>query len=103
MTELKIEMSTAASSSPNRTAEREKFLEEYGRNMARLLDTAEGFIALQELLSGDESRDVHLTDSGRSGLALILKLLGDEAMDAWGSLPTVGGMERLLQEGPRHE
>lgn len=100
MTELKIEMSTAASSSPNRTAE--KFLEEYGRNMSRLLDTAEGFIALQELLSGDESRDVHLTDSGRSGLALILKLLGDEAMDAWGSLPTVGGMERLLQEG-RHE
>lgn len=102
MTELKIEMSTAVSSTPNRTAEREAFLEEYGRNMSRLLDTAEGFIALQELLSGDESRDVHLTDSGRSGLALILKLLGDEAMDAWGSLPTVGGMERLLQEG-RHE
>ena len=27
MTELKIEMSTAASSTPNRTAEREEFLE----------------------------------------------------------------------------
>ena len=101
MTELKIEMSTAVS--PNRTAEREAFLEEYGRNMSRLLDTAEGFIALQELLSGDESRDVHLSDSGREGLALILKLLCDETMDAYCSLPAVQYLGRLLQEGPRHE
>ena len=103
MTELKIEMSTAVSSTPNRTAEREAFLEEYGRNMSRLLDTAEGFIALQELLFSDVTRDVHLSDSGRSGLALILKLLGDEAIDAYCSLPAVQDIERLLQEGPRHE
>ena len=103
MTELKIEMSTAASSTPNRTAEREAFLEEYQRNMFRLCEASEGFFAIQELLSSDETRDVHLSDSGREGLALILKLLGDEAMDAWSSLPTAQDMERLLQEGPRHE
>ena len=103
MTELKIEMSTAASSTPNRTAEREEFLEEYGRNMNRLCEASEGFIALQELLSGNVTREVHLSDSGREGLALILKLLGDEAIDAWSSLPTAQDMERLLQEGPRHE
>ena len=102
MTELKIEMSTAVSSTPNRTAEREAFLEEYGRNMSRLLDTAEGFIALQELLSGDESRDVHLSDSRREGLALVLKLLGDEAMAAWSSLPCAFELQGLLQGG-RHE
>ncbi len=103
MTELKIEMSTAASSTPNRTAEREAFLEEYQRNMFRLCEASEGFIALHELLSSDETRDVHLSDPGREGLALILKLLGDEAIDAWSSLPTAQDMERLLQEGPRHE
>ena len=103
MTELKIEMSTAASSTPNRTAEREEFLEEYGRNMNRLCEASEGFIAIQELLSSDVTRDVHLSDSGREGLALILKLLGDEAIDAWSSLPAVQDMERLLQEGSRHE
>lgn len=103
MTELKIEMSTAASSTPNRTAEREAFLEEYQRNMFRLCEASEGFIAIQELLSSDETRDVHLSDPGREGLALILKLLGDEAIDAWSSLPTAQDMERLLQEGPRHE
>ena len=103
MTELKIEMSTAASSTPNRTAEREEFLEEYGRNMNRLCEASEGFIALQELLSGNVTREVHLSDSGREGLALILKLLGDEALDAWGCLPNVWEMKRLLQEGPRHE
>ena len=103
MTELKIEMSTAASSTPNRTAEREEFLEKYGRNMNRLCEASEGFIAIQELLSSDVTRDVHLSDSGREGLALILKLLGDEAIDAWSSLPAVWEMKRLLQEGPRHE
>ena len=103
MTELKIEMSTAASSTPNRTAEREAFLEEYQRNMFRLCEASEGFIALHELLSSDETRDVHLSDPGREGLALILKLLGDEAIDAWSSLPTAQDVERLLQEGPRHE
>ena len=103
MTELKIEMSTAASSTPNRTAEREAFLEEYQRNMFRLCEASEGFIAIQELLSSDVTREVHLSDSGREGLALILKLLGDEALDAWCSLPTAQDMERLLQEGPRHE
>lgn len=103
MTELKIEMSTAASSTPNRTAEREAFLEEYQRNMSRLCVASEGFIAIQELLSSDVTRDVHLSDPGREGLALILKLLGDEAIDAWSSLPTAQDMERLLQEGPRHE
>ena len=103
MTELKIEMSTAASSTPNRTAEREAFLEEYQRNMFRLCEASEGFIALHELLSSDETRDVHLSDPGREGLALILKLLGDEAIDAWSSLPTAQDMERLLQEGPSHE
>lgn len=103
MTELKIEMSTAASSTPNRTAEREAFLEEYQRNMFRLCEASEGFFAIQELLSSDETRDVHLSDPGREGLALILKLLGDEAIDAWSSLPTAQDMERLLQEGPRHE
>lgn len=103
MTELKIEMSTAASSTPNRTAEREAFLEEYQRNMFRLCEASEGFIALHELLSSDETRDVHLSDPGREGLALILKLLGDEVIDAWSSLPTAQDMERLLQEGVRHE
>ena len=103
MTELKIEMSTAASSTPNRTAEREEFLEEYGRNMNRLCEASEGFIAVQELLSSDVTREVHLSDSGREGLALILKLLGDEVIDAWSSLPAVWEMKRLLQEGPRHE
>ena len=103
MTELKIEMSTAASSTPNRAAEREELLEEYGRNTSRLLNAAEGIVALQELLSGNVTREVHLSDSGREGLALILKLLGDEVIDAWCSLPTVLDMERLLQEGPRHE
>lgn len=103
MTELKIEMSTAASSTPNRTAEREAFLEEYQRNMFRLCEASEGFIAIQELLSSDETRDVHLSDSGREGLALILKLLGDEVIDAWSSLPAVWEMKRLLQEGPHHE
>ena len=103
MTELKIEMSTAASSTPNRAAEREEFLEEYKKNMNRLCEASEGFIALQELLSGNVTREVHLSDSGREGLALILKLLGDEAIDAWSSLPTAQDMERLLQEGPRHE
>lgn len=103
MTELKIEMSTAASSTPNRTAEREEFLEEYKKNMNRLCEASEGFIAVQELLSSDETREVHLSDSGREGLALILKLLGDEVIDAWSSLPAVWEMKRLLQEGPRHE
>lgn len=103
MTELKIEMSTAVSSTPNRTAEREELLEKYDRNRFRLLNAAEGIVALQELLSGDESRDVHLSDSGREGLDLILKLLGDEAIDAWSSLPAAQDIERLLQEGPRHE
>ena len=103
MTELKIEMSTAASSTPNRAAEREAFLEEYQRNMFRLCEASEGFIAIQQLLSSDVTREVHLSDSGREGLALILKLLGNEALDAWGSLPTAQGIERLLQEGPRHE
>ena len=103
MTELKIEMSTAASSTPNRTAEREEFLEAYRKNMNRLCEASEGFIAIQELLSSDVTRDVHLSDSGREGLALILKLLGDEALDAWCCLPTAQDMERLLQEGPRHE
>ena len=103
MTELKIEMSAAASSTPNRAAEREAFLEEYQRNMFRLCVASEGFIALHELLSSDATRDVHLSDSGREGLALVLKLLGDEAMAAWSSLPTAQDMERLLQEGPRHE
>lgn len=104
MTELKIEMSTAASSTPNRTAEREEFLEAYRKNMNRLCEASEGFIAIQELLSSsDVTRDVHLSDSGREGLALILKLLGDEAIDAWCSLPTAQDIERLLQEGPRHE
>ncbi len=103
MTELKIEMSTAASSTPNRAAEREEFLEEYKKNMNRLCEASEGFIAIQELLSSDVTREVHLSDSGREGLALILKLLGDEALDAWCSLPTAQDMERLLQEGPRHE
>ena len=104
MTELKIEMSTAASSTPNRAAEREEFLEEYGRNMNRLCEASEGFIAIQELLSSsDVTREVHLSDSGREGLALILKLLGDEVIDAWSSLPAVREMKRLLQEGPRHE
>ena len=104
MTELKIEMSTAASSTPNRAAEREEFLEEYGRNINRLCEASEGFIAIQELLSSsDVTREVHLSDSGREGLALILKLLGDEVIDAWSSLPAVWEMKRLLQEGPRHE
>lgn len=103
MTDLKIEMSTAASSTPNRAAEREAFLEEYQRNMSRLCVASEGFIALHELLSSDATRDVHLSDSGREGLALILKLLGDEVIDAWSSLPAVWEMKRLLQEGPRHE
>ena len=103
MTELKIEMSTAASSTPNRAAEREEFLEEYERNMNRLCEASEGFIAIQELLSSDVTREVHLSDSGREGLALILKLLGDEVIDAWSSLPAVWEMKRLLQEGPRHE
>lgn len=104
MTELKIEMSTAASSSTrNPAAEREAFLEEYGRNMNRLCVASEGFIALHELLSSDATRDVHLSDLGREGLAVILKMLGDEAMDALGSLPAVWEMKRLLQEGPRHE
>ena len=71
--------------------------------MFRLCEASEGFIALHELLSSDETRDVHLSDPGREGLALILKLLGDEAIDAWSSLPTAQDMERLLQEGPRHE
>ena len=104
MTELKIEMSTAVSSTPNRTAEREAFLEEYQRNMFRLCEASEGFIAIQELLSSsDVTQDIHLSDSGREGLALILKLLGNEALDAWCSLPTAQDIERLLQEGPRHE
>ena len=103
MTELKIEMSTAASSTPNRAAEREEFLEEYKKNMNRLCEASEGFIAVQELLSSDVTREVHLSDSGREGLALILKLLGDEVIDAWSSLPAVWEMKRLLQEGPRHE
>lgn len=103
MTELKIEMSTAASSTPNRAAEREEFLEEYERNMNRLCEASEGFIAIQELLSSDVTREVHLSDSGREGLALILKLLGDEVIDAWSSLPAVWEMKRLLQEGPHHE
>ena len=103
MTELKIEMSTAASSTPNRTAEREEFLEAYRKNMNRLCEASEGFIAVQELLSSDVTREVHLSDSGREGLALILKLLGNEALDAWCSLPTAQDMKRLLQEGPRHE
>ena len=103
MTELKIEMSTAASSTPNRAAEREAFLEEYQRNMFKLCEASEGFIAIQELLSSDVTREVHLSDSGREGLALILKLLGDEALDAWSSLPAVWEMKRLLQEGPHHE
>ena len=103
MTELKIEMSTAASSTPNRTAEREEFLEAYRKNMNRLCEASEGFIAIQELLSSDVTREVHLSDSGREGLALILKLLGDEVIDAWSSLPAVWEMKRLLQEGPHHE
>ena len=103
MTELKIEMSTAASSSTrNRAAEREAFLEEYQRNMSRLCVASEGFIAIQELLSSDVTREVHLSDSGREGLALILKLLGDEAMDAWNSLPCAFELQGLL-EGGRHE
>ena len=102
MTELKIEMSTAASSTPNRAAEREEFLEEYGRNMNRLCVASEGFIALHELLSSDATRDVHLSDSGREGLALVLKLLGDEAMAAWSSLPCAFELQGLLQGG-RHE
>ncbi len=103
MTELKIEMSTAASSSTrNRAAEREAFLEEYQRNMSRLCVASEGFIALHELLSSDATRDVHLSDSGREGLALVLKLLGDEAMAAWSSLPCAFELQGLLQGG-RHE
>ena len=102
MTELKIEMSTAASSTPNRTAEREEFLEEYKKNMNRLCEASEGFIAIQELLSSDVTREVHLSDSGREGLALILKLLGDEAMAAWSSLPCAFELQGLLQGG-RHE
>ena len=100
MTELKIEMSTAASSSTrNRAAEREAFLEEYQRNMSRLCVASEGFIAIQELLSSDVTREVHLSDSGREGLALVLKLLGDEAIDAWGCLPNVWEMKKLLRGG----
>ena len=102
MTELKIEMSTAVSSTPNRTAEREAFLEEYQRNMSRLCVASEGFIALHELLSSDATRDVHLSDSRREGLALVLKLLGDEAMAAWSSLPCAFELQGLLQGG-RHE
>lgn len=75
----------------NHAAEQEQFLEEYKRNMARLLNASEGFCVLHQLLAGDESRDVHLNDSGRSGLALIFKLLGDESMDAWSCLPNSEG------------
>ena len=83
----------------NHAAEQEQFLEEYKRNMARLLNASEGFCVLHQLLAGDESRDVHLDDSGRSGLALILKLLGDESMDAWSCLPNVWEMKKLLRGG----
>lgn len=102
MTDLKIEMSTAVSSASNHAAERERFLEEYERNMARLVNASEGFRALQELLDGYESRGLPLSDSGRSGLALILRLLVEESESAWGSLPMPAHMRAML-EGVRHE
>ena len=102
MTELKIEMSTAASSTPNPDAEHETFLEEYARSMNRLLDANEGFTAIQELLAGSESRDVHLSDAGRAGLASIIRMLNKEFMDAYDSLPAAWKVRELLQ-GPRHE
>lgn len=83
----------------NHAAEQEQFLEEYKRNMGRLLNASEGFCVLHQLLAGDESRDVLLDDSGRSGLALILKLLGDESMDAWSRLPNEWEMKKFLRGG----
>ena len=93
-------MSSAVSSSaPNHDAgaQREQFLESYSRNMNSLLEASEGFIALHELLSGSITRELFLSDSGRAGLAHIIKMLADKNMNAWGSLPSPYQMKKMLE------
>lgn len=100
-TEFRLPFSSAVSPSTlNHDAGtmREQFLESYSRNMDSLREASEGFIALHELLSGNITRELFLSDSGRAGLAHIIKTLADENMNAWGSLPLPYQMKEMLEE-----
>lgn len=76
----------------------EQFLEEYKRNTDRIWNVIEGIIAIQELLAGEDSRDVHLSDSGRIGLSSILHTLNEELENALGSLPMPDQIKKMLEE-----
>lgn len=75
----------------------EQFLEEYERNKDRLWNVTESIIAIQELLAGKDSRDVHLSDSGRIGLSNILHTLNEELGDILSSLPTPDQIKKMLE------
>ena len=103
---FQIPVSSAVSpSTPNHNAaaRREEFLERYSRNMDSLLNTGEGLIALHELLSGDITRELSLSDSGRAGLAYIIKTLAEENMNACGSLPAPYQMKKMLEEAAHEQ
>lgn len=87
---------------PSAATRREQFLESYARHMDQLQNASEGFRAIQELLAGDVTRDICLSDSGREGLSHIVGLLADESENAWGSLPQPDHMRAML-EGASHE
>lgn len=77
---------------------REQFLESYARHMDQLQNASEGFRAIQELLAGDVTRDICLSDSGREGLSHIVGLLADESENAWGGLPHPDYIRTMLEE-----
>lgn len=103
---FQIPVSSAVSpSTPNHNAaaRREQFLERYSRHMDSLQNTSEGLIALHELLAGDITRDLPLSDAGRAGLAYIIKTLAEENTNAWGSLPAPYQMKAMLEEAAHEQ
>ena len=102
---FQIPVSSAVSPSTSNhdaASRREQFLERYSRHMDSLQYTNEGFIALHELLAGNVTRELTLSDSGRAGLAYIIKTLAEENVNAWGSLPAPYQIKKML-EGVNHE
>lgn len=103
---FQIPVSSAVSpSTPNHdaAARREQFLERYSRHMDSLQQSSEGLIALHELLAGDVTRELSLSDSGRAGLAYIIKMLAEENTKAWGSLPAPYLMKEMLEEAAHEQ
>ena len=102
MSELKIEMPSAVRpSTPNPAGaanRREKLLADYAAATRLLADNASALSALQELVDVRCAQELTLSEDGRVGLAILLKMIRGEMWTAlYDTMPSEEQLRQVMK------